>query len=214
MRLLISVLLVFVGAQNDSEECGDLEILSSFCETVEGSILRSKRGSFCQNSKNKTVGASFSFCENATSVDVEDISILELLDFRTKADVPCPLRNNSDLANALQLSTVTLRLDCTCPGALTVKDFTTNSTKTFAAWEEDDHISKSYRQCEGQASFCAYQKNDSPFNNYTCPENSQCVDAGPGVFNCQELVQLLKRAHSQKQILILMDLELKPLRIQ
>ena len=65
----------------------------------------SEKGSFCINDKNETVGASFSFC-NSTVVDVQNITDLQLLDFRSDSSTDCPLRNNSDLTNALQLSTV------------------------------------------------------------------------------------------------------------
>lgn len=66
------------------------------------------------------------------------------------------------------LSLRTLSLNCSCPGALTVKDFSTNSTKTFAAWKTEDHITLPYRQCAGQQSFCSFQQTDSAFNNCKC----------------------------------------------
>jgi len=184
MRFLISALLSICVAQDSDQNCGDLLVLSPFCTTINGTISKSEKGSFCLNDKNETVGASFSFC-NSSVVDVQNITDLQLLDFRSNSGSDCPLRNNSDLTYALQLSTVTLSLNCSCPGALTVKDFSTNATKTFAAWKTEDHITLPYRQCAGQQSFCSFQQTDSPFNNYTCPENSRCVDAGPGVFDCQ-----------------------------
>ncbi|CBY13011.1 unnamed protein product [Oikopleura dioica] len=191
MRLLISAFLSVCAAQDNEQNCGDLSVLATFCSTINGTISKSEKGSFCLNDRNKTVGASFSFC-NSSTVDVHNITDLQLLDFRSESGSDCPLRNNSDLTNALQLSSVTLSLNCSCPGALTVKDFSTNTTKTFAAWKTEDHITLPYRQCVGQQSFCSFQQTDSPFNNYTCPENSRCVDAGPGVFDCQEIVQQLQ----------------------
>jgi len=171
--------LIFLAAVGSAETltCGDPGDLTAWCQSQNATLVTGQNMTSCTK-EDKLIGASYAFC-GRNSTDGIELESLKYLDFRSDSGKPCPFVNNSigDLYGAKELETVKMASNCECPGKLSV------GNETYVPWLKTEHGNDQV-SCFGQASFCNHSDGKA-FNGYKCPENSNCVDQGPAVFDCQ-----------------------------
>ncbi|XP_048583110.1 all-trans retinoic acid-induced differentiation factor isoform X2 [Nematostella vectensis] len=131
---------------------------------IEGNCLqKQRRGRCCLDSNNVTIGLDLGNCSLTRVPDIHSLQSLSWLNLANNSQLDCSYSGYDSAYKGLKkLSSIYLPSHCNCPGGRVLW----NVTKT-----------KDSKSCIGQLNTCSVL-------NVTCPDNSDCVDNGPGFYEC------------------------------